>query len=100
MELISRQAAIEALENDKAELSRIIRGMSANDAQLDHYVAQHNQVVYDIDAIKQLPPIQPEIVRCKDCKHRDPEDKKCDCGHDILWQLPRRNDWFCADGER
>ena len=53
-----------------------------------------------IEAVEQLPPIQPVIVRCKDCKHRDPEDKKCDCGHDILWQLPRRNDWFCADGER
>ena len=41
-----------------------------------------------------------EIVRCKDCKHRDPEDKKCDCGHDIMWQLPREDNWFCADGER
>ena len=59
-ELISRQVAIDALEIDKAELNRIIRRMSANDAQLDHYVAQHNQVVYDIDAITQLPPIQPE----------------------------------------
>lgn len=39
-------------------------------------------------------------VLCKDCKHRDPEDKKCDCGHDILWQLPRDDDWFCADAER
>ena len=45
-------------------------------------------------------PGQREIIRCKDCKHRDPEDKKCDCGHDILWQLPRRDDWFCADAER
>ena len=43
---------------------------------------------------------QPEIIRCKDCKHRDPEDKKCDCGHDIQWQLPRQDDWFCADAER
>ncbi len=41
-----------------------------------------------------------EVVRCKDCKHRDPEDKKCDSGHDIIWQLPRRDDWYCADGER
>ena len=40
------------------------------------------------------------VVRCKDCKHRDPEDKKCDCGHAIQWQLPRDDDWFCADGER
>lgn len=39
-------------------------------------------------------------VRCKDCKHRDPEDKKCDSGHFIRWQLPRDDDWFCADGER
>ena len=41
-----------------------------------------------------------ELVRCRDCKHRDPEDKKCDCGHDIQWQLPRADDWYCADGER
>ena len=41
-----------------------------------------------------------EIVKCKDCKHRDPEDKKCDCGHDIHWQLPRPDNWFCADGEK
>ena len=41
-----------------------------------------------------------EVVRCKDCKHRDPEDKKCDCGHFIDWQLPRDDDWYCADGER
>lgn len=42
----------------------------------------------------------PEIVRCGECRHRDPEDKKCDCGHDIIWQLPRGDDWYCADAER
>lgn len=40
-----------------------------------------------------------EVVRCKDCKHRDPEDGKCDSGHGIQWQLPRQDDWFCADAE-
>ena len=73
---ISRQAAIDALYS------------------VDEYNSR------SVKAIKQLPPIQPEIVRCKDCKHRDPEDKKCDCGHDIQWQLPRQDDWYCADGER
>ena len=34
---------------------------------------------------------------CKDCCHRDPEDKKCDCGHDIIWQLPREDNWYCVD---
>lgn len=47
-----------------------------------------------------LPSAQSEIIRCKDCKHRDPEDKKCDCGHDIIWQLPRGDAWYCADAER
>ena len=41
-----------------------------------------------------------KIVHCEDCKHRDPEDKRCDCGHGILWQLPREDDWYCADGKR
>ena len=40
-----------------------------------------------------------ELVRCKECKHRDPEDKKCDCGHGIAWNLPRPDDWFCPDAE-
>ena len=43
---------------------------------------------------------QTDIILCKDCKHRDPEDKKCDSGHFIRWQLPRDDDWFCADAER
>lgn len=42
----------------------------------------------------------PEIITCSECKHRDPEDKKCDCGHGIIWQLPRDDVWYCADAER
>jgi hypothetical protein len=52
------------------------------------------------ERLMELPSVEPEIVRCKDCDHRDPEDKKCDCGHAILWQLPRQDDWYCADAER
>lgn len=42
-----------------------------------------------------------EVVRCKDCVHRDPEDKKCDgafqakCG-----MLPMDDNDFCSYGER
>ena len=64
----------------------------------------HRESVSDVnlilDAIKNLPSAQPEIIHCGECKHRDPEDKKCDCGHDIIWQLPRNDDWYCADAER
>jgi hypothetical protein len=53
--------------------------------------------LHDVD---ELPPALPEVIHCKDCKNRDPEDKKCDSGHAIQWQLPRSDDWFCADAER
>lgn len=40
-----------------------------------------------------------KVVHCKDCKHRDPEDNRCDCG---CWHNPfttNDND-FCSYGER
>lgn len=39
------------------------------------------------------------VVHCKDCKHRDPEDERCDCG---CWHTPfTTNDYdFCSYGER
>lgn len=54
-----------------------------------------------VEALNALPveALRP-VIRCRECVHRDPEDKKCDCGHGILWQLPRADDWFCANGKR
>ena len=39
------------------------------------------------------------VVHCKDCKHRDPEDKRCDCG---CWHnpFPTNDNDFCNYGER
>ena len=39
------------------------------------------------------------VVRCGKCIHRDPEDKKCDCG---CWHIPFtvKDDDFCSYGER
>lgn len=92
---ISRQAAIDALENNKAALSQIIRGMSAYDAQY-HYLAQRNQVVYDIDTIKQLQPIQPEIIRCRECKFASGDSRICmKFDHSPIGELD-----FCSFAER
>ena len=44
-----------------------------------------------------------ELVRCKDCVHRDPEDHGCDCaGHEMLKGgfIPMPDNFYCADGER
>lgn len=39
------------------------------------------------------------VVRCKDCKHRDPEDYRCDCG---CWHMPyiTKDEDFCSYGVR
>ena len=55
---------------------------------------------FDFIAITTLKEIGIPVIRCRDCIHRDPEDKKCDSGHFIQWQLPREDDWYCADSER
>ena len=42
------------------------------------------------------------LVRCKDCRHRDPEDHKCDSGENERQGCPFKvaDDYFCAYGER
>ena len=44
--------------------------------------------------IKQLPPIHPEIVRCKDCRYYNSEEKECLdlMGHGRRWE----EDDFCS----
>lgn len=85
--LINKEEAVEALG---------ARPISWTDS--DYELGRQNQYDEDMEAVVSVPSI--DIVRCKECKYRDPEDKKCDCGHDIIWQLPRNDNWFCADGER
>ena len=65
---ISRQAAIDALYS------------------VDEYNSR------SVKAIKQLQPIQPEIVRCKDCKYHH----KRICPIERYFSL----DGFCSRGER
>lgn len=65
--------------------------------QKAHQTDKQLGVNWCINTLKDMPPVTPIHDNCKDCSHRDPEDKKCDCGHDILWQLPREDNWYCAD---
>ena len=70
----------------------------------------------DWKRLKALLKEQPEIVRCRDCKHRPtqteppktygfsiefPEGSKCPCQcDDGFYSWYPNDDWFCADGER
>lgn len=43
-----------------------------------------------------------DLVRCRECKYRDPEDKRCDCGMGERQGciFPVADDYFCKYGER
>ncbi len=40
------------------------------------------------------------VVRCKDCKYRDPENYHCDHAAGTMIYFPRKPDDFCSYGER
>lgn len=66
---------------------------------LENVVCLHEELPAQIDLIPAADVVP--VVRCGECKHRDPEDKKCDCGgleHAHMFSVA--DDWFCADGER
>ena len=65
-DLISRQAAIDALEKEKPT------PFVNKDGSIDPFGAgRQNQWYRDGIAIMNLPSAQPEIIWCKDCKHAE-----------------------------
>ena len=95
---ISRQAAIKAL----------------SDAGLLNYAAtgDGNGMIHAINVIKGMPSVQPEIIRCKDCrwwdKYGDYDNGYCMAakhGHwsehwEICIRRKYKGDFYCADAER
>lgn len=116
-ELISRQAAIDALwevlyeYEDKTEK----QFQESNELDIGDWILYRIfvQNMNDIDrqTIQNLPPVQSEIVRCKDCKHKPNRnaaehdiifpDDKCPCQCEDYWYswIPR-DDWYCGNAER
>ena len=86
-DLIDRQAAIDALGE---------RPMVWMDS--DYEIAQRNQWDVDKLAIETVPSAADvvEVVRCKDCKHRDAENGFCE-GRGWPMQLVP-DDGFCDKG--
>jgi len=90
-DLISRQAAIDAVKKNTFRLT------FAEEQNCEGRVAWSANAVYsDVieGALLELPSAQPEIIRCKDCKHWDGVDT-CDVIDAPVWD----ND-FCSMAER
>ena len=87
MDLIERQAAIDALKS-----------------QLSDWNDDYNiPVRKSIENIERLPSAQPEIIRCKDCKDWDTtwqNDWAKNYHYCPLVDGTRNGDWYCADAER
>lgn len=78
---ISRQAAIDAVNAylGLSEVSRTIQNMTS---------------VQEI--LEQMPSVQPEIIRCKDCRHFDGQELCLKHGFFVGLDLT----FFCKSGER
>ena len=61
-----RQAAIDAILEDLAfDSVKELRAYVSKNKQDDYF---YGGILYAINAVQDLPPAQPEIIRCKDCR--------------------------------
>ena len=86
VDCISRQAAIDALGE---------RPMVW--AESDYELGARNQYDADVLALETVPPAQPEIIRCKDCK-KNPHWEWVGCP--MTGKNTRKPDDFCSYAER
>lgn len=109
-DLISRQAVLDAIDVQAWEFCDYLISKGRNDEQkpVSHFADNLREYIGT-----DLPSAEPEIIRCKDCKHRplDGEDTQgsgiefpdeiCPCQCEDFWYSWRPDDdWFCAYAER
>lgn len=95
-DLISRQAAIDAFADMYRDAEKW--GQEADDVVIKARAESCMASLVEMKLrIEKLPPAQPEIIKCKDCKHwldiDDGRQKHRMCA-DVY------GNWFCADAER
>ena len=106
---IERQAAIDAIENTDW-YHQNANGDMVSGASNEHEAWYKAEDIYR--ALESVPSAQPEIIRCKDCRHRIVNDYYgeklnikgyCELDTGDPFELGRdaqNDDWFCADAER
>lgn len=71
------------------------------DADLCASCGEHHTAEDVIMMIKIAPTVDAvEVVRCRECKHCDPENHHCDHPMSTAAPLSRKPDDFCSYGER
>ena len=101
MELISRQAAIDALWKSLFAYEDEMEKKFQESDELDidewivHSIFVQNMSDIDRKTIRELPSAQPEIIACADCKHWICHDRRCG----IWYHVAKPLDW-CSYAER
>ena len=81
---------------DRAKVIKALEDFNKNRICLPHLIPW-DEIADAIAALKE----QPEIVRCKNCKHYDDVTTECaDIGSPCYRNGYCEPDWFCADGAR
>ena len=105
MDLISRQAAIDYCY-------ALINAENPSDPSDEWNYSQEriSQTEVILHHLEFMPSAQPEIIFCKDCKHKpilDEDDEpefptsRCPCQcEDSYYSWMPKDDWFCANAER
>lgn len=60
--------------------------------------SRYFDVVFDVEEMPTVDAVP--VVRCRDCKHCDPENYHCDHPMSTAAPLRRKPDDFCSYGER
>ena len=60
--------------------------------------SRYFNVAFDVEEMPTVDAV--EVVRCRDCKHCDPESHHCDHPMSTAAPLSRKPDDFCSYGER
>ena len=87
---------------DREKLLELINEDCKYKNPTNEYTKGCNEVCdWAIKTIKSIPTADVvKVVRCKDCIHRDPEDKRCDCSFQAKGGVfPMSDDDFCSYGE-
>ena len=84
---------------DADRLSKTIKAECNPDGKPTIDYESGKKVLKFIDRAETVPT---DIVRCQECFHRDPENKKCKCGEFERrgCPFPVEDDYYCAFGER
>ena len=97
-DLISRQAAIDAVEFGITYAKAINKETGEVTVLFEESNAELQEAA---DRIKQLPPAQPDIIRCKDCKFYSPMNRETKTGIcNLIMHQNFGDNWFCAGAER